>query len=273
MLDGSEAFLESSTPFTVHLRCARRYQHMFQEAKWLGLSLALHLAVAVSLFMTASRNVERTPKVITVVLDSLALPELPQHKSVRATETAAVRPPLPARLPEPARPEMTRQATQPAVPQAQPAQPALDPSRPRELPKASPEVPAVSINRPRVDAAPATASAYVKAPVQTPATAEERPAAEKIQQRYLKEHFAYIRDLITKHITYPPMARRMGWSGKVVVAFIIAEDGSVHNVRVVESSGFPILDKSASETVRSAAPYPKPPVRAEIVAPVNFRMM
>jgi len=89
----------------------------------------------------------------------------------------------------------------------------------------------------------------------------------------LKEHFTYIRDFITKQLVYPPIARRMNWSGKVVVSFTIAEDGGVHAIRVVEKSGFPILDKCALETVRKAAPFPKPPVRAEIVVPINFTMM
>jgi protein TonB len=111
-------------------------------------------------------------------------------------------------------------------------------------------------------------------PAQHPAPAsEEPPTPEKAQQRYLKEHFAYIRDLITKQLVYPTMARKMSWSGKTVVAFVINEDGTVHNIRVVETSGYPILDKSATETVRNVAPFPKPPVRAEIVVPISFKMM
>ena len=76
-----------------------------------------------------------------------------------------------------------------------------------------------------------------------------------------------------KHLVYPPIARRMNWSGKVVVAFTIVENGNVQDVRVAATSGFPILDKSALETVRVVAPFPKPPVRAEIVVPINFRIM
>ena len=247
---------------------------MFQEAKWLGVSVALHLVVAAGLLQVASRNADRTPKAITVDLANISLPELPQHTFTGTPEAAVERPPLPARLPEPAKPELMRQVPQPATPQAQPAVPSPDLARTRELPKPLPEVPAIPNNRPRVEAALTVPSSHTKTPVQLSApAAEERPTAEKAQQRYLREHFAYIRDLITKHIAYPPMARRMNWSGKVVVAFIIAEDGTVHNIRVVETSGFPILDKGATETVRAAAPFPRPPVRAEIVVPVNFKMM
>lgn len=64
----------------------------------------------------------------------------------------------------------------------------------------------------------------------------------------------------------------MNWSGKVVLAFGIDRDGSVHALRVVRSSGFPLLDKSALETVQRSAPFPKPPRRAEIVVPVQFTL-
>lgn len=95
---------------------------------------------------------------------------------------------------------------------------------------------------------------------------------EKARQRYIKEHFSYIRDIITKNISYPYMARKMGWSGRVTVSFIIAENGSVKDIRIVESSGYDLLDKNAVDTVRKASPFPRPPVTAEIVVPVVYRL-
>ncbi|MFH1029103.1 MAG: energy transducer TonB, partial [Pseudomonadota bacterium] len=94
----------------------------------------------------------------------------------------------------------------------------------------------------------------------------------KAQQRYLNEHFTYIRDLIVKRLTYPRIARRMGWSGRVVLAFVVAEDGSVRSIQVRESSGYSVLDNSAMETVKRVAPFPRPPVAAEIVMPVQFQL-
>lgn len=95
---------------------------------------------------------------------------------------------------------------------------------------------------------------------------------EKARQRYIKEHFSYIRDIITKNISYPYMARKMGWSGRVTVSFIIAENGSVKDIRIVESSGYDLLDKNAVDTVRKASPFPRPPVTAEIVVPMVYRL-
>jgi protein TonB len=68
------------------------------------------------------------------------------------------------------------------------------------------------------------------------------------------------------------MARRMGWEGKVVVAFLVLSDGSVRDVRVVRGSGHPALDRGAVEAVRKAAPFPRPPAEAEIITPVVYRL-
>lgn len=88
--------------------------------------------------------------------------------------------------------------------------------------------------------------------------------------RYLRENFAYIRAMILKHITYPPVARKNGWQGKVLVLFIIMEDGYVRGLKIVESSGYGVLDGNVMETIRDVQPFPKPPVRAEIVIPINY---
>jgi len=240
---------------------------MFQQAKWFGFSLALHLTVAASLVAVTSRNAERTPKAIMVVLDDFMTPELPRKKPAEAI----LRSVSPARPKGPVQPEMAHQIVQPSAP---PATPAPEPPLTRDVPKSSPDVPVSAVTRPKPEAGNPVPPAVAKTAVHHSApAAEERPTPEKAQQRYLKEHFTYIRDLITRQLAYPPMARKMRWSGKVIVAFVIAEDGTVHNLRVVDSSGFPILDRSAAETVRNVAPFPKPPVRAEIVVPINFRMM
>lgn len=97
-------------------------------------------------------------------------------------------------------------------------------------------------------------------------------STEKARQRYLKEHFTYIRDIITRNISYPFMARKMGWSGKVTVSFVITEDGSVRDVKIIESSGFDVLDRNALDTIRKVSPFPRPPVEAEVIVPIVYRL-
>lgn len=97
-------------------------------------------------------------------------------------------------------------------------------------------------------------------------------SAEKAGMRYLKAHFAYIRDLIRKNISYPYIARRMGWEGKVTVSFVVSENGYIDNIKIKETSGFEILDKNAIETIKKVCPFPKPSVEALIVVPIVYRL-
>ena len=84
--------------------------------------------------------------------------------------------------------------------------------------------------------------------------------------------FAWIRDAIQLAIAYPATARRMGWEGKVVVAFHLLPDGSVRDVRVVQGSGHAALDRGAIDAVRTASPFPRSRVEAEVITPVVYRL-
>jgi len=48
--------------------------------------------------------------------------------------------------------------------------------------------------------------------------------------------------------TYPPLARAAGVEGVVILEAVIAEDGSVRDVRVLRSN--PLLEAAALEAVR-----------------------
>lgn len=89
---------------------------------------------------------------------------------------------------------------------------------------------------------------------------------------YLKRHFSFIRDLILKNLNYPSVARKMGWSGHLTVSFVICEGGSVENIKVVKSSGHRVLDENAVTTIKEIQPFPRPPVKAEIVIPIEYRL-
>lgn len=89
---------------------------------------------------------------------------------------------------------------------------------------------------------------------------------------YTAEQFNYIKEMIRKNLVYPHMARKLGVEGSVVLAFIVLPDGGVKDVRVTISSGSSILDSNAVTTVRKTAPFPRPPVEAEIIIPVVYRL-
>jgi len=64
---------------------------------------------------------------------------------------------------------------------------------------------------------------------------------------------------LRRALRYPAAARSQGLRGEVQVSFTVSASGGVGGIRVVSSSGSPVLDKAAVETVRRAAPFPPIP--------------
>jgi len=92
------------------------------------------------------------------------------------------------------------------------------------------------------------------------------------RQRYLKEQFEYIRDIIYRKAVYPPAAIDMTITGTVLLSFCVREDGGVGSIDIVKGSGAPILDRDAVSTIRRAAPFPRPPVRVVVKFPMEYRL-
>ena len=75
---------------------------------------------------------------------------------------------------------------------------------------------------------------------------------------------------------YPPIARRMGEQGQVLLDVHILPDGSVGEVKLKRSSGFSRLDESAMQAVRRWRYVParrgSEPIAYWYVQPVNFTL-
>jgi protein TonB len=93
-----------------------------------------------------------------------------------------------------------------------------------------------------------------------------------VEERWKQEHFNFIKEAIRRNMTYPVLARKIGWQGRVLVSFIICQDGRVENLRIEKSSGIGLLDKNALDTIKRSAPFPNPPVRATIVLPIDYTL-
>jgi periplasmic protein TonB len=95
---------------------------------------------------------------------------------------------------------------------------------------------------------------------------------EKKRQKYLKEQFEYIRDIIYRKAVYPAMALERKITGTVFLSFCVREDGSVESIDIIKGSGASILDRDAVSTVKRAAPFPRPPVRVVVKFPMEYRL-
>lgn len=250
--------------------------------KWVSLSLGLHLAVIFALSGLVARITNpQTPVIIDLTFD--AGPAVMADKRPLLPPTAAQRPAshiTPVKVVEKAR---TSIAAKPVANAPVPVDPvpakAVEPMvfAQNVVGKQSPPEGHGAVGVANVvNAGPA--AGRVTAGTSEPkavagAGAGDAAVAEESRIRYQREHFAYIRDIITKRLIYPYQARKMGWSGRVTLSFVVREDGGAQEIKVVQSSGFPMLDRRAMETVRMVAPFPKPPLRAVIVIPVMFKLM
>ncbi|WP_158545296.1 energy transducer TonB [Bremerella cremea] len=74
---------------------------------------------------------------------------------------------------------------------------------------------------------------------------------------------------------YPAEALRRGWKGEVLLRLTIDLDGTVSEVTIVRSSGYPILDSAAVAAVRSWRGVPTmqdgEPIVAQWELPIRFR--
>lgn len=225
-------------------------------AAWKGAvaSLLLHLFVGAAVVVALSGPPRTPPQVIDLTL-------LPPAEIDRRTEPPAFAEAEPAKdtgtavLPEP-----------PALP----ASPTIA-NPPDGSAQADLSAPAAKRSAP----APGSPQAPVAAPVPTgqgpaKASAGNPPGASGAGSP--AGDFAWIRDAIQHAIAYPATARKMGWEGKVVVAFQLLSDGSVRDVRIVQGSGHAALDRGAIDAVRNASPFPRSPVEAEVITPVVYRL-
>ena len=96
---------------------------------------------------------------------------------------------------------------------------------------------------PSGDGAKAVAQAVNKGPEQEAAEGRLR---EDIQRR--------VRHDFARHFRYPPLARRHGWEGAVRLRYDVTPQGQVINVRLLASSGHPVLDRDAEQTLSGLAP-------------------
>lgn len=80
-----------------------------------------------------------------------------------------------------------------------------------------------------------------------------------------------IRHKILRAKRYPRLAREAGMEGVAGLLFEIGSDGSLRDVRLVSSSGYPSLDEEALATVRRAAPFPYYPTPIRFTLKFNLK--
>ena len=86
----------------------------------------------------------------------------------------------------------------------------------------------------------------------------------------VESRLAEIRRRIQAALEYPPLARWQDLQGDALVRFEIGAEGRARDVRVVRSSGEPLLDAAAAQAVIAAGVLPR--VYGPLEVPVSFEL-
>lgn len=210
-----------------------------------------------------SQKVSTTSVVLALHLGALwGLQYLPPPES---TIPAPVKPPeVVAIFVTPSAPEPEPPA-QPAPPQPPPPEPAPPPPPPPPVPPPPPKP------KPKLPKPQKTVQKPTPAPVQMPlpteevATQEDSSAAPTSSVSSAKTKPATSASASTPAVvlpssqasylrnprpTYPPISRRMGEQGKVMLRVLVSAQGLPQQIELLQSSGYPRLDKAAMQAVQ-----------------------
>ena len=95
--------------------------------------------------------------------------------------------------------------------------------------------------------------------VDTGITAKNTIPLDSRNPRYL-DYLGRLKARIQREWGYPEEARRVGMGGELHMLFTLNKAGTLVNIRLLESSGYPVLDNEALRAVKAAAPFdPFPP--------------
>ncbi|OGL69414.1 MAG: hypothetical protein A3J27_02570 [Candidatus Tectomicrobia bacterium RIFCSPLOWO2_12_FULL_69_37] len=167
--------------------------------------------------------------------------------------------PRPAPRQEQARVEVTKKEEpkrEPPKPpqQARPPAPPQDPLAPfRAQPRGRP-------NAPNLNLSDEDADRIARASLEKDLKKEEVGDAISLDTRDFRfaSYFAHIKERIQNNWSWPREAR--DYAGKLVLRFVLSEDGGLRKVELLSSSGYRILDDEAMSALTKAAPFrPFPP--------------
>ena len=181
-------------------------------------------------------------------------------KEVKKTPVPEKRQPLPKKTPSP---ELHEEAPPPEMREA------LEPAETASLPEEETREPSAEVAPPSPMPPPSRSPSSSDAAPSFPAhprSEGEAPPSRQAVPLYLKN----------PPPQYPAAARRRGYEGTVRVEVLVDREGKVRDLRLVESSGHPMLDRAAIGTVKGWRFEParrgEEKVEMWVTVPVTFRL-
>lgn len=123
----------------------------------------------------------------------------------------------------------------------------------------------------------APAEAALKASAETAPAAGNYGLEVKARRMSMEEFYrASVRQKLEQKKVYPPLARRLGQTGTVVLKFVLGKDGTLLNSEVAEASPYPVLNEAAKNLLASSSFEPIPAELEkpswEFTIPVEYRL-
>jgi TonB family C-terminal domain len=269
----------------------------------LALSLLIHALLFSSFLMLKPKPKEEKEKIITVSLEedfkkefkppaeekkiiqknealpkTKPSPKVEEKKIVEQKETLP--PPQPAPKPQPEKPKpiikpeleapkqeaqkpQEKQSTQQSIPQNPPQTQTTQPTQTTQQ------------TQPAATQTPKTEPTPIDLSKGRPDQFKQPEKKEEDIDGYLKELIRYLNQQARERDLYPPIAKRLKIEGQVIVRVTINEDGTIdeNSIKIVDSSGYNVLDKGAIEILKKLQPYKKPPKRITVEIPIVFQII
>lgn len=160
--------------------------------------------------------------------------------------------------------------TRPAVQPPRPRQPETPPSPQIAVPEDVAATTPIEAPPPPAAPAPVAAVAPVIEPAPAAPSAAPVPTLAVTPARYDADY------LDNPKPGYPPISRRLGEEGRVLLRVVVSATGLPVDLKVQVSSGFDRLDQAALSTVRRWKFVPprigKEPVAAPVLIPITFSL-
>ncbi len=104
---------------------------------------------------------------------------------------------------------------------------------------------------------------------------EEYETFTKVQKAFLEKNlnnFQTITQRVLNRLGYPPLAAKLRIGGVNIVEFMFHPDGSITNLKIINSSGYAVLDDYSIELIEIAyKDYPKPKTSTKLRFNVQYR--
>lgn len=149
------------------------------------------------------------------------------------------------------------------------------PAAPAEAIRPRPAAPSVADPPPITGTAPLAVGTMpvIAAPAAAPSTPDAASPTDMHDRVY-----ATLSGAMARHFHYPPLARHRGWQGSVRLGVYVEPDGQLRDIRILDSSGYRVLDRAALHSLHQVARLPavagwRIASGFAMVVPVEYRLI